>query len=285
MPLTRTSRRRAGRLGGAGALLVAAGLGLTLAACGGGSPASGSPDAAGTRAGTASSGTASAAPRIVRIFAAASLQGPLDTIAKDFEAAHPEYTVAPITYDGSQALATQAIDGADVDVLALASEASLVPVTEAGLTGKGTIFASNTLEMAVAPGNPKGLRSLQDLARNGVSVVVCASEVPCGQATDKVTADAGVTLEPVSQESNVTSVVNRVAGGEADAGLVYSTDVKAAGDKLQGVALPNADKAINRYPVAVSSKAKDPEGGEAFEDYLLSAEGRKTLAEAGFGAP
>jgi molybdate transport system substrate-binding protein len=254
---------------------AAAALTLTLSACGG----------SGSDAKKDSSSTSGSGTKTVTIFAAASLQGPLDTVAKDFQKANPEYKVKPITYDGSQALATQAIDGADVDVLAFASEASLVPVTKAGLTDKGKIFATNTLEMAVAPGNPKKLKTWDDLTRQGTSVVVCASEVPCGQATDILTKDAGVTLKPVSQETNVTSVVNRVANGEADAGLVYTTDVKAAGDKLSGVDLPNADKAINRYPVAVNKKAKDSKGGQAFVDYVLSDAGQKTLKDAGFGRP
>ncbi|MGO1320457.1 MAG: molybdate ABC transporter substrate-binding protein [Galactobacter sp.] len=254
------------RLGAAAAVVAASA--LALSACGG------SDDAKESKGATE-----------VTIFAAASLQGPLDEVAKDFAKANSDYTVKPITYDGSQALATQAIDGADVDVLAFASEASLEPVTEAGLTDKGEIFATNILELAVAPGNPKGLATWDDLTKSGVSVVVCAAEVPCGQATAKLTADAGVTLKPVSQETNVTSVVNRVAGGEADAGLVYATDVTAAGDKLEGVELPNADQAVNRYPVAVSSKAKNSEGGQAFVDYLLSDAGQKTLEEAGFGKP
>ncbi|MGO3152376.1 MAG: molybdate ABC transporter substrate-binding protein [Galactobacter sp.] len=268
MPSKRSSRRHVCRRLGAATAILAAGA-LALTACGG------SDDAKDDAKGTTS----------ITIFAAASLQGPLDDVAKDFEKSNSDFTVKPITYDGSQALATQAIDGADVDVLAFASEASLEPVTEAGLTDKGQIFATNTLELAVAPGNPKGLATWDDLTEKGVSVVVCAAEVPCGQATEKLTADAGVTLKPVSQETNVTSVVNRVAGGEADAGLVYATDVTAAGDKLEGVELPNADKAVNRYPVAVSADAENSEGGKAFVDYLLSDAGQKTLHDAGFGKP
>jgi len=264
------SRRSSRRLGAAGAVLAAASLALT--GC------SNSSDAG-------SSDSASGAKQSIKIFAAASLQGPLDTVAKDFTAAHPEYSVDPIVYDGSQALATQAIDGADVDVFAFASEKSLEPVTSAGLTKDVKIFASNTLEIAVAPGNPKKIASLQDLTKSGTSVVVCASEVPCGQATDKVTKAADLTLKPVSEETNVTSVVNRVAQGEADAGLVYATDVKAAGDKLEGVDFDGADDAVNKYPVAVNPKGKSTAGGEAFEQYLLSDEGQKTLTEAGFGKP
>jgi molybdate transport system substrate-binding protein len=260
------------RLRTAGALLAVSA--IALAGCSG----SGSDDSAASDSGDGSTKT-------ITIFAAASLQGPLDTVAEDFEKAHPDYDVKPIVYDGSQALATQAIDGADVDVLAFASEKSLEPVTDAGITDDSKIFATNTLEIAVAPGNPKGIKTFEDLTKSGVSVVTCASEVPCGQATDKVEEATGVTLEPVSEETNVTSVVNRVAEGEADAGLVYTTDVTAAGDKLEGVDFPESDEAVNKYPVAVSTKAKDPEGAQAFEDYLLSEDGQKVLGEAGFGKP
>lgn len=267
MSLSTTARLRT-----AGALLAVSA--FALAGCSG----SGSSDSAASNSGDGSTKT-------LTIFAAASLQGPMDTVAEDFSKAHPEYEVKPIVYDGSQALATQAIDGADVDVLAFASEKSLEPVTEAGITDDSKIFATNTLEIAVAPGNPKGIKTFKDLTKSGVSVVTCASEVPCGQATDKVEEATGVTLKPVSEETNVTSVVNRVSEGEADAGLVYTTDVTAAGDKLEGVDFPESDEAVNKYPVAVSTKAKDPEGAQAFEDYLLSDDGQKVLDEAGFGAP
>lgn len=272
MSLASAARSSAARLRTAGALLAVSA--LALAGC----SSSGSSDSSGSDAGGDSTKT-------ITIFAAASLQGPMDTVAKDFTKAHPEYTVKPIVYDGSQALATQAIDGADVDVLAFASEKSLEPVTKAGVVDSSKIFATNTLEIAVAPGNPKGVKTFEDLTKSGVSVVTCASEVPCGQATDKVEKATGVTLKPVSEETNVTSVVNRVAEGEADAGLVYTTDVTAAGDKLEGVEFPESDEAVNKYPVAVNTKSKDPEGAQAFEDYLLSSDGQKVLSEAGFGTP
>ncbi|EGD55136.1 molybdate ABC transporter substrate-binding protein [Gordonia neofelifaecis] len=221
----------------------------------------------------------------VKIFAAASLQGSFDELAEQFTAAHPEYSVAPIVYDGSQALATQIVEGADVDVIAFADQSSLKPVTDAGITDHGTVFATNTLQIAVAPGNPKHITTLADLARSDVSTVLCAPEVPCGKASKKLLDAAGVTVHPVSEETNVTSVVNRVEAGEADAGLVYKTDVAAAGDKLTGITPADVTAAVNRYPIAVSKKAPSPEAAVAFEQFVLSPAGQKILAEYGFGSP
>lgn len=227
----------------------------------------------------------SATAEPIVIFAAASLQASFDEIAAAFEDRHPEYPVAPIVYDGSQALATQIVDGADVDVIAFASESSLDPVTEAGLAEDPDIFATNTLEIAVAPGNPKGISELADLADPALSVVLCAPEVPCGSAALTLLEDAGVEVTPVSEETNVTSVVTRVANGEADAGLVYTTDVVAADGALEGIAPGNAAAAVNRYPVVVSENAPSPEAAQAFVAFVLSEEGREILAAHGFGAP
>ncbi|PWH05483.1 molybdate ABC transporter substrate-binding protein [Brachybacterium endophyticum] len=270
---TSASPRIVTRLRTLGAVLTVSA--FALAGCSGGS----SEGSKGSDAGTED------VKQTITIFAAASLQGPLDDVAKAFTTAHPEYDIAPIDYDGSQALATQAIDGADVDVLAFASEASLDPLTKAGITDSSEIFATNTLEIAVAPGNPKKITSFDDLTATGTSLVTCASEVPCGQATDTVEKATGTTLKPVSEETNVTSVVNRVSQGEADAGLVYTTDIKAAGDKLEGVEFPESKQAVNKYPVAVPTKAKHAEGGKVFEKFLLSDDGQKVLHDAGFGAP
>ncbi|WP_285727202.1 molybdate ABC transporter substrate-binding protein [Psychromicrobium xiongbiense] len=278
MKFTRTQQQQPSRkpLGRRGVLAAALSL-IAVAAVAGCS--------AGNAGSTQPVASSTAPQQTVIIFAAASLKGPLDDVATAFTARNPQYKVAPIVYDGSQALATQAIDGASVDVLAFASQASLDPVTKTGLTDSGKIFATNTLQIAVAPGNPRHLQTLADLAKPGVSVVLCAAEVPCGQAAQKLLKDANVAVKPVSEETNVTSVVARVSGGEADAGLVYSTDVKASGGKLEGVTPPNAKVAINKYPVAVSSKAHSPEGARAFEDFLLSDDGQKILQNAGFGAP
>ncbi|ALG85643.1 molybdate ABC transporter substrate-binding protein [Gordonia phthalatica] len=221
----------------------------------------------------------------ITIFAAASLQGVFDDLAEQFTAAAPEYSVAPIVYDGSQALATQIVEGADVDVVAFANEASLQPVTAKGITGTGAIFATNTLQIAVAPGNPKHIVGLADLAKPGVATVLCAPQVPCGTASRTLLDSARVTVKPVSEETNVTSVVTRVKQGEADAGLVYKTDVAAAGDALTGITPAGADAVVNRYPIAVTKNAEAPKAAQAFVDFVLSDAGRKVLERYGFGLP
>ncbi|WP_420039701.1 molybdate ABC transporter substrate-binding protein [Gordonia sp. MP11Mi] len=219
----------------------------------------------------------------ITIFAAASLQGSFDDLAHAFTDTNPAYDVAPIVYDGSQALAKQIVEGADVDVIAFANESSLDPVTEAGLSGPGDVFATNTLQIAVAPGNPKRITTLADLTKSDVTTVLCAPEVPCGSASQKLLKAAGVKVTPVSEETNVTSVVTRVSNGEADAGLVYATDVAASDGTLEGVTPPNADDAINRYPIVVPNDAPSPDAAKAFRDFVLSEAGQKILRQYGFG--
>jgi len=232
----------------------------------------------------ASAGKASPGKPLI-VFAAASLQGSFDALAKSFQKANPEYPVAPIRYDGSQALATQIVGGASVDVIAFADQQSLGPVTKAGLAGKDTSFASNTLRIAVPPGNPKGIRDLSDLTRPGLKVVICAPQVPCGTATQTLLSNAGVQLTPASEETNVTSVVTRVENGEADAGLVYATDVAASGGKLDGITPAGAGKVVNSYPIAVANKAPSPKAAHAFVSFVLSSAGQRILARFGFGKP
>ncbi|GED99936.1 molybdate-binding protein [Gordonia spumicola] len=221
----------------------------------------------------------------ITVFAAASLQRAFDDLAKQFTEANPQYRVAPIVYDGSQALATQIVDGADVDVIAFADQSSLEPVTKAGITDAGTVFATNTLQIAVAPGNPKHIMSLADLQRPDVTTVLCAPEVPCGKAAKKLLSSAGVTVQPASEETNVTSVVKRIQSGEADAGLVYRTDVAASDGALDGITPTGVTLPVNRYPIAVSKKAQSPDAAAAFSAFVLSPAGRKILAGYGFGAP
>ncbi|MGF6824466.1 molybdate transport system substrate-binding protein [Microbacterium sp. ZKA21] len=221
----------------------------------------------------------------VIVFAAASLQSAFDELADAFAADHPEFPVDAIRYDGSPALATQIIDGADVDVIAFANESSLVPVTDAGRSDEGEIFATNTLQIAVQPGNPKAIADLDDLDDPSLAVVLCAPEVPCGAAAHTLLDAADVSVTPASEETNVTSVVTRVANGEADAGLVYATDIAAAGGDLEGIVPTGADAVVNRYPIAIAEDAPSPAAAQAFVDFVLSDAGQEILAEHGFGAP
>ncbi|UOQ90049.1 molybdate ABC transporter substrate-binding protein [Agromyces endophyticus] len=227
------------------------------------------------------------------IFAAASLGGAFDELATEFEAAHPGLDVVPITYDGSSVLATQLIEGASADVFASADEKNMTKVVDAGLADEPVDFATNVLEIAVAPDNPLGIAGLDDLADGAatgadggpITVVVCAPEVPCGNAAQTLIADAGITVTPASEEQNVTAVLTKVKAGEADAGLVYVTDVRAAGDAVAGVEIDDADAATNVYPLAALTDAPNPDAAAAFVEFVASEAGQQVLASFGFGAP
>ncbi|UOE28038.1 molybdate ABC transporter substrate-binding protein [Agromyces soli] len=227
------------------------------------------------------------------IYAAASLSGAFDELAAQFETEHPDLDVVPITYDGSSVLATQLIEGAPADVFASADEKNMAKVLDAGLAESADDFATNVLEIVVAPGNPLGIEGLDALADGATTtadgrpatVVLCAPEVPCGAASQTLIQAAGLTLTPASEEQNVTAVLTKVKSGEADAGLVYVTDVKAAGDAVEGVEIANAADATNVYPLTALSAAPNPEAAAAFVAFVTSKAGQQVLASFGFGAP
>jgi len=228
------------------------------------------------------------------IFAAASLQPAFDELAATFAAAHPDVTVNPITYDGSSTLATQLVEGGSADVFASADEKNMKPVVDAGLTAATPeVFTTNTLQIVVAPGNPKKVRSLADLATlsaDGGIVVLCAAEVPCGSASQRALVAAKAELKPASEEQSVSAVLTKVVSGEADAGLVYRTDVLKAGDDVEGVDFAEAAGVVNRYPItALSGEARDAgheaATAQAFVDLVLSDEGQRVLTAKGFTAP
>ena len=156
----------------------------------------------------------------------------------------------------------------------------------AGLLSADPIdFASNTLAIVVAPGNPKNVTSFADLARAGLSVVACAPQVPCGSATEKVERATKVTLDPVREESSVTDVLNKVTSGQADAGLVYVTDALGAGSEVTKVDFPEASAAVNTYPIAVLKGAADSDAAGEFVDLVTGEAGQKILSQAGFAKP
>ena len=233
------------------------------------------------------SGAAAGAPEATEltVFAAASLTEAFTELGARFETDHPGVTVR-LNFAASSDLAQQIVNGAPADVVASASEATMKTVTDAGATaGPPTIFATNTLQIATAPGNPRGIAAFADLTRPDVTVVVCAPQVPCGAAAEKIERATGVTLSPVSEESDVKSTLGKVSTGNADAGLVYVTDVTGAGDDVQGVPFPEAEEAVTRYPIAVLTDA--PRAGLAaeFQTMVTGEVGRKALAAVGFGAP
>lgn len=219
----------------------------------------------------------------ITVFAAASLTATFTEIADAFEQAYPGASVK-LNFAGSSALVTQLTEGAPADVFASADQANMTKATDASLVaGDPVLFATNTLEIAVPPGNPAGISSFADLDKPGLRVVVCAPQVPCGAATQKVATALGLTLTPASEENAVTDVLGKVASGEADAGVVYRTDVEGAHGKVQGISFPEADDAVNHYPIAVLAGSAHPDVASAFIDFVTGYQGQAILAVAGFG--
>ena len=219
------------------------------------------------------------------VFAAASLKQSFTQIGEQFKTDNPGTSVE-FSFAGSSDLVTQLTQGADADVFASADTKNMDKAAQAGLlAGDPVNFASNTLTIAVAPGNPKGIASFQDLTKDGLNVVVCAPQVPCGSATEKVEKATGVELKPVSEESSVTDVLNKVTTGEADAGVVYVTDVAGAGDKVTGVDFPESKDAVNTYPIAALKGSANAELAQKFIAYVTGEAGQKVLDQAGFGKP
>jgi molybdate transport system substrate-binding protein len=216
----------------------------------------------------------------VTVFAAASLRTAFEEIAESFEQRYPNVTVNPIVYDGSSTLVTQLVEGARADVLATADERSMQSLVDSGLAADPQLFATNTLVVAVPTGNPAGVQTLADLA--DAVTVLCAPGVPCGAASATLLENAGVRVSPASLEQNVTAVLQKVAAGEADAGLVYATDV-IGDDAVQSFAPDGADRVVNRYPIVALEDAD--ETGALFTDFVRGAEGQRILQRLGFGAP
>ncbi|GAA1061683.1 molybdate ABC transporter substrate-binding protein [Agromyces bracchium] len=264
--------------------LAVAGIGV-LAACAsgqgggaGGGPAD--PEAGGTGAPSADSlesGT-------VTVFAAASLTEAFEELAGRFEARHPEVDVV-LNLGGSAALAEQVVAGAPADVFAAAAEAPMATVVDAGLADATTVFATNTLELVVPAGNPAGISGLDDLARPELRIALCDPTVPCGAAAATLLDEAGIEAAPDTLESDVKAVLTKVSLDEVDAGLVYRTDVRSAGDAVEGIEVPAAASVVNRYPIAALADAPHPHAAAAFAAFVTGAEGRQVLDGHGFGAP
>jgi molybdate transport system substrate-binding protein len=244
---------------------------LTFAGCGNDSPAASSGSAA-----------SSSSPKgTVTVLAAASLTGTFTQLGKDFEAAHPGVRVT-FSFAGSSALAKQINEGAPADVFASAAPKNMDDVKEKNAP---VDFVRNTLEIAVPKGNPGKITGIKDFADKDKKIAVCAVQVPCGAAADKVFKATGITAQPDSLEQDVKAALTKVSLGEVDAALVYKTDVLSAKDKVEGIEFPEASKAVNEYPIATLTKAPNPDGAKAFVDYVLSAKGKAVLSAAGFDAP
>ncbi|MGO4784748.1 molybdate ABC transporter substrate-binding protein [Cryobacterium sp. W22_MBD10_FK3] len=255
--------------------LVVTALALAFTGC---APVATAPTAGPTAGATALTGD-------ITVYAAASLTATFTDLAEAFETENPGTTVA-LNFAGSSDLVTQIIEGAPADVFASADTANMARLTDAGLgEGDPVDFATNTLEIAVPPGNPAGITDLAGLAGPGVKLVVCAPEVPCGRATAAVASAAGLTLTPVSEESSVTDVLGKVTSGEADAGLVYVTDVTAAGAAVAGVEFEESAGAANTYPIVAVRDSASATVAQAFVEFVGGPAGAPVLRAAGFGAP
>jgi molybdate transport system substrate-binding protein len=272
--------RRSTRSGGAFATVVAVVVVALAAAAGCGSDGTASNGAAG-------SGSASADPAAtpVTVFAASSLTGTFTSLAHAFESAHPGARVK-LNVAASSTLARQIVSGAPADVFASASTATMKQVAAGGAVASGpTTFASNTMEIAVPPGNPAKITSIDDLARPGIKVALCEVQVPCGATGAAALKKAGVTVTPATYGADVKGVLSLVELGEVDAALVYRTDVLAAGKKALGVEIPPARDASTDYPVAALTSGDHEAAGKAFVDLVLSSTGQRVLSEAGFSNP
>ena len=218
----------------------------------------------------------------ITVDAASSLTEAFDTLKSRFESDHPGTTIT-ISYGASSDFATQIGQGAPADVFASASTSSMGAVGSAAINP--TNFVTNTLEIAVPPGNPAGIHSVADLAKSGVKVAVCDPEVPCGSVAQDVFNNAGITVHPAASLADVKSTLAAVESGEVDAGVVYVTDVRAAGDQVDGVPIPAGVNSTTTYPIAVLKDAKNPGLAQAWVDYVLSPAGKQVLTADGFGAP
>jgi molybdate transport system substrate-binding protein len=246
-------------------ILLVAVVAALLAACG----SSGSPST------TALSGTAS-------VFAAASLTDSFKALGKAFQTAHSGATMQ-FNFAGTPTLVTQIEQGASADVFASADTTNMDKLKADGFTaGTSQVFAHNKLEIVVAAGNPKGINVLADLAKPGVKYITEAATVPAGKYALQILKSAGVTVTPKSLVTDVKSVVSLIELGEADAGIVYVTDVKAAGSKVTGVLIPDSVNVIATYPIVAVKGAKNAALANAFIAYVLSSDGQATLQSFGF---
>ncbi|MGH3795458.1 MAG: molybdate ABC transporter substrate-binding protein [Pseudonocardiaceae bacterium] len=249
--------------------------GLVLAGC------------AGCGGSSASAPTTSAPPpnAQVTVLAAASLTNVFGQLKPEFERANPGADLR-LNFGGSSDLAQQIVNGAPADVFASANPKQMSVVSDAKLAdGQPQTFTKNVLTIVVPKGNPKGIKTFADLARPGVTVVLCAPQVPCGSAAQTIEKATGTTLKPASEEPDVRSVLSKVAAGEADAGLVYVTDARTAKGKVEQIDFPEASKAINDYVIAALKNSKQSKYAHEFVDFVLGPQGQQALVDAGFSKP
>lgn len=218
------------------------------------------------------------------VFAAASLAEAFEDLAVEFERRHAGSEVR-LNLAGSQTLAGQLLEGAAADVFAAADDVEMARVVAAGRAADPRTFATNDLVIAVEPGNPRDVTTLQDLAREDLLVVLPVRDVPAGRYAAAALERADVEVAPVSLELDVRAALGKVVLGEADAAIVYASDVAAVGGRAQAVPLPSDLAAGVSYPVAALADSHRPDLAAAFVDLLLDPAGRELLRRHGFGAP
>ena len=219
------------------------------------------------------------------VFAAASLTDVFTELGDRLESENPDLDIR-FNFAGSSALATQLTQGAPADVFASANQSQMTVVTDAGLeAAEPEVFTENVLEIAVPADNPGNVTGLADFANPDLTLAVCAAAVPCGAAAVQVFEAAGITAVPDTEEEDVRAALTKVQLGEVDAALVYASDVQSAGSDVEGIEFPQAEEAVNDYPICILADAPNAEAGEAFVDLVLSDEGQEALAAAGFRAP
>ena len=254
---------------------------VSLAACGGSVSNSSTGAATGAASAGASGGTGKATGKVT-VLAAASLQKAFEEIEKTVEKDNPGLDVT-FDFQGSQDLVASLAGGDSADVLATANNSTMKTAADQKLVGNQTEFATNVLTLIVPKGNPKKITGL-DSSLDGANLVICAPEVPCGEATKKLAEAQGITLNPVSEEQKVTDVRGKVESGEADAGVVYTTDAAAAKDKADKIDIPDGG-VVNHYPIAQTATPENAAGAKVFIDAVTGKAGQEVLAKYGFGAP
>jgi molybdate transport system substrate-binding protein len=221
----------------------------------------------------------------ITVFAASSLTESFDAIAKQFEKKYPDVTVK-FNYDASSNLATQINQGAPADVFASADQDNLQKTIDSGaVTPPPVVFTKNRLEIAVEKGNPKKIKGLADLQKSGLIVVLCADQVPCGKYAAQSLAMAGVTVSPASKEENAKATLSKVSIGEADASIVYVTDVKASKGTTSGVKIADKQNVVATYPMGVVKESQNATAAKAWVQFVKSKDGQKTLRKFGFLPP
>jgi molybdate transport system substrate-binding protein len=223
--------------------------------------------------------------RTIMVFAASSLTEAFTELGRQYEAGH-DGTSIELSFAASSELVTQIDNGAPADAFASADMASMQDVVDAGLgDGEPSVFAHNRLAIAVEPGNPEHIETLGDLAQPDLVVVLCASAVPCGRFADQALEQAGVSVSPQSREASVKATLSKVELGEADAAIVYVTDVRSSG-KVDGIDIPDDQNVIATLPIVALTDAGDADLARAWVEYVASPLAEQMLTEEfGFLAP